>query len=158
MLIAVTRPVSASLAQCELTHLSRAPIDVARATAQHVKYESTLVSLGATIVRVAPAAELPDAVFIEDTAIVLDEIAVLTRPGAPSRRAEIEAVAAVLTRYRRVHAMTAPATLDGGDVLRLGRTSVARAARTTPASSSFAPSSCRSGTRSSRSGSPAACT
>ena len=131
MLIAVTRPVSASLAQCELTHLARAPIDVARATAQHAAYEMMLGSLGATVVHVAAADELPDAVFIEDVALVLDENAVLTRPGAPSRRGETRAVAPVLARYRPVQAMTAPATLDGGDVLRLGRTLyVGRSGRT----------------------------
>jgi len=131
MLIAVTRPVSASLAQCELTNRAREPIDVARATTQHAAYEQLLGSLGATIVVVSAAPELPDAVFIEDTAIVLDEIAVLTRPGAPSRRAESAAVASVLAGYRPVHTMNAPATLDGGDVLRLGRTlHVGRSSRT----------------------------
>ena len=108
MLIAVTRPVSSSLAKCELTHLAREPIDVARATAQHGAYEALLRSLGATIVGVPGADELPDAVFIEDTAIVLDELAVLTRPGAASRRAESAAVAPVLAAYRPVHAMTEP--------------------------------------------------
>jgi len=122
MWIAVTRPVSASLARCELTHLAREPIDVARATAQHAAYEQALRSLGATLVRVSPAPELPDAVFVEDTAVVLDEVAVVTRPGAPSRAAETPAVASVLAAYRTVCSMEAPATLDGGDVLRLGRT------------------------------------
>ena len=121
-LIAVTRPVSPSLAQCELTHIPRAPIDVARAAAQHAAYERLLSSLGATLVRIAAAPECPDAVFIEDTAIVLDEIAVIARPGAASRRAESAAVAAALSRYRPLRSMEAPATLDGGDVLRLGRT------------------------------------
>ena len=131
MLIALTRPVSASLARCELTHLAREPIDVARAAAQHTAYEHLLSSLGATLVRVAPAPELPDAVFVEDTAIVLDEVAVVTRPGSPSRQAETAAVAAVLAAYRPVRPMTAPATLDGGDVLRLGRTLyVGRSSRT----------------------------
>jgi len=121
VLIAVTRAVSPSLAQCELTHLSREPIDVARARAQHAAYERLLSSLGATIVKVPPAPEMPDAVFVEDAAIVLDEIAVITRPGAESRRAETAAVADVLAAYRPLRAMTSPATLDGGDVLRLGR-------------------------------------
>ena len=85
MLIAVTRPVSPSLAQCELTHLAREPIDVARATTQHAAYEHLLSSLGARIVKVSAAPELPDAVFLEDTAIVLDEVAIITRAG-PSRR------------------------------------------------------------------------
>jgi dimethylargininase len=122
MLIAVTRPVSAALARCELTHLVREPLDVARATAQHAAYEQLLRSLGATIVRVPGAPELPDAVFVEDAAIVLDQIAVITRPGARSRRAETAAVADALRPHRALAALVAPATLDGGDVLRLGRT------------------------------------
>jgi dimethylargininase len=120
--IAITRPVSASLAQCELTHLAREPIDVHRAGAQHAAYEQLLGSLGATLVRVGAAPELPDAVFIEDTAVVLDEMAVVTRPGAASRRPETAGVASALEAYRALSTIKAPATLDGGDVLRLGRT------------------------------------
>jgi dimethylargininase len=131
MLIAVTRPVSPTLAQCELTHLAREPIDVARAGTQHAAYEQLLSALGATVIRVPPAPELPDAVFIEDTAIVLAETAVITRPGAPTRQAEPPAVGAVLSSYRPVLAMTPPATLDGGDVLLVGRTLYAgRSSRT----------------------------
>ena len=76
----MTRPVSPSLTQCELTHLEREPIDVGRAIAQHAAYERSLRALGATILSVPAAPELPDAVFIEDTAIVLDEVAIITRP------------------------------------------------------------------------------
>jgi dimethylargininase len=131
MLIAVTRPVSPSLAQCELTHLAREPVDVARARIQHAAYEHLLSSLGATLLRVSAAPEFPDAVFIEDTAVVLDEIAVLARPGAPSRQGESAAVALVLAKFRPVLCMKPPATLDGGDVLRLGRTlHVGRSTRT----------------------------
>ena len=131
MLIAVTRPVSPTLEHCELTHLAREPIDIARATTQHAAYEHLLSSLGATLVGVPAAPELPDAVFIEDTTVVLDEVAVLTRPGAASRRAETAAVARVLADYRPLRSMAAPATLDGGDVLRLGRTlHVGRSSRT----------------------------
>jgi len=122
MLIAVTRPVSPSLTRCELTHMPREPIDIARASAQHEAYEGVLRSLAARVVHAPAAPELPDAVFIEDTAVVLDEIAVLTRPGAPSRRRESVAVAGVLSAYRTVLVMCAPATLDGGDVLRVGHT------------------------------------
>jgi dimethylargininase len=131
MLIAVTRPVSSSLAKCELTRRTREPIDVARAAEQHAAYEDLLDALGATVVNVRAAPDLPDAVFVEDDAIVLDEIAILTRPGALSRRAESADVASVLAVYRPVYSMTAPATLDGGDVLRLGRTLyVGRSSRT----------------------------
>jgi len=121
VLIALTRPVSPSLAACELTHLAREPIDVSRAAAQHAAYESVLASLHARIARAAAAPELPDAVFVEDTAIVLDEVAVIARPGAPSRRAETDAVAEVLAGFRSLLRLEAPATLDGGDVLRVGR-------------------------------------
>jgi dimethylargininase len=121
MLIAVTRAVSPTLADCELTHRRREPIDVARATAEHSQYEQALHELGASVIRAAPAPALPDAVFVEDTAIVVDEVAVMTRPGAPSRRHETDSVAQVLSRYRDLARIEAPGTLDGGDVMRVGR-------------------------------------
>jgi dimethylargininase len=121
MLIAVTRAVSPTLADCELTHRPRDPINIADATAQHTYYEETLRSLGATVVRAPPQPTLPDAVFVEDTALVLDEAAVLTRPGAPTRRPEVESIANVLSAYRPLVRIQAPGTLEGGDVLRVGR-------------------------------------
>lgn len=121
-LIAFTRAVSPTLADCELTHLDRSPIDVTRAIAQHAAYEDALRSLGCTVQRVPAAPDHPDAVFIEDTAVVLDEVAVVTRPGAESRRAEAEAVAAALAPYRPLHHIRHPGTLDGGDVMLVGRT------------------------------------
>ena len=121
MLIAVTRAVSPTLADCELTHRPRDPIDIADATAQHTYYEEALRSLGATVVRAPPEPTLPDAVFVEDTAPVLHEAAVLTRPGAPTRRPEVESIANVLSAYRPLVRIQEPGTLDGGDVLRLGR-------------------------------------
>lgn len=120
--VAVTRAVSPTLADCELTHLSRRPIDVRRAVAEHEAYEDALRALGALVVRAEPAPGLPDAVFVEDTAIVLDEAGIITRPGAPSRRQETEGIAEVLGRYRPLSHIREPATLDGGDVLRVGRT------------------------------------
>jgi dimethylargininase len=121
MRIAVTRPVPESLARCELTHLTRVPIDLAVAVAQHRRYEDALRALGCTVCHVAPADDLPDSVFVEDVAVVLDEVAIITRPGAESRRPERDAVAAVLSEYRPLQSIAAPGTLDGGDVLRLGR-------------------------------------
>ncbi|MEO8621970.1 MAG: arginine deiminase family protein [bacterium] len=121
-LIAVTRAVSPSLADCELTHLERVALDVGAAETQHAAYEALLQTLGATIVRAPAAPELPDAVFIEDTAVVLDEVAVITRPGALARRAELAGVVPVVQRFRPVVAIDAPGTLDGGDVMRVGRT------------------------------------
>jgi dimethylargininase len=122
MRIALTRPVPASLARCELTHLDRVPIDVARAAAQHSQYEAALRALGCTIQHLPAADDLPDSVFVEDVAIVLDEVAVMTRPGAESRRAERDSVAPVLSEFRPLLSIAAPGTLDGGDVLRLGKT------------------------------------
>ena len=121
-LIALTRPVPDGLGACELTHVPRTPIDLDRARAQHAAYERALESLGCVIHRVAAAHDHPDSVFIEDTAVALDEVAILTRPGAASRRGETAGVASILSRYRELEALTEPATLDGGDVLRLGRT------------------------------------
>jgi len=119
--VAITRSVPQSLTDCELTHLHRVPIDITVARAQHAEYEGTLAALGCEIVQVAAADELPDSVFVEDAAIVLDEIAIITRPGAASRRQEAAAVAATLGAFRQLQFLSEPATLDGGDVLRLGR-------------------------------------
>lgn len=119
---ALVRPVPSSLARCELTHLARTPIDLARARAQHAEYEAALRRLGCAIEHLDPADDLPDSVFVEDTAVVLDEIAVITRPGAASRRPETTAVERALARYRPIHRLDAPSTMDGGDVLRVGRT------------------------------------
>jgi len=119
--IALTREVSPTIAQCELTHLARAPIDVERARTQHLAYEALLGALGCTVRRVTAAPDHPDAVFIEDMAVVLDELAVITRPGAESRRAETVAVEAALHGLRPMVRIAPPGTLDGGDVLVVGR-------------------------------------
>ncbi len=130
-LVALTRALSPRMVECELTHLTREPIDLARAAAQHAAYEAALRALGCEVRRVAPAPEHPDAVFIEDTAVVVDALAVLTRPGAASRRGEVDGVAAALASLRPLVRLTAPATLDGGDVLTIGsRLYVGRTART----------------------------
>jgi dimethylargininase len=127
----MTRAVSRSIAQCELTHLTRVPIDVDRARAHHAAYEELLMEIGCDLVRIPAAHRLPDAVFIEDTAVVLDELAVVTRPGAPSRREEPDAVSVRLRGFRPLRPMQPPATLDGGDVVTLGRTLyVGRSSRT----------------------------
>jgi dimethylargininase len=122
MLIAITREVSPRIEHCELTHLSREPIDIELARAQHRLYEKCLADLGCEIRRLPPAPELPDAVFVEDAAIVLNELAVIMRPGAESRRAESESVAAALKPYRNLSFITSPGTMDGGDVLSVGKT------------------------------------
>jgi dimethylargininase len=117
--IAITRGVSTTINGCELTHVQRTPIDVVRAREQHASYESCLASLGCEIRQIPGDDRYPDAVFIEDTAIVLDELAVVTRPGAESRRGELGAVAAILGEHRTLVRIEAPATIDGGDVLQL---------------------------------------
>lgn len=121
MLIALTRDVSPSIADCELTHLDRVPIDVVCARAEHAAYERALTDADCRVQRLPSGADQPDAVFIEDTAVVLDELAVVTRPGAESRRGETAAVADALRAFRPVVEITAPARLDGGDVIRIGK-------------------------------------
>jgi dimethylargininase len=121
MLIAYTRAVSPALADCELTHLQREPLDVVGAQAEHAVYESVLERLGASVQRLPPTPQLPDGVFVEDAAVVLDEVAVITRPGAASRQPETASVAAVLAIHRPLLHVEAPETLDGGDVLVAGR-------------------------------------
>jgi dimethylargininase len=121
VLIAITRGVSARIGACELTHLERAPIDLERARAQHRAYEAALSRLGCHVESLPALDELPDSVFVEDVALVFNEIAIVTRPGAESRRPETAAIAPVLASHRRVTFVQAPGTLDGGDVLRLGR-------------------------------------
>lgn len=122
MQIAITRKVSSAMARCELTHLERSPIDLRRATEQHERYEACLRSLGCDVRSLPEEPELPDSVFLEDAAVVLDEVAIVTRPGAESRRAETESIAQALAPHRRLLRIEAPCTLDGGDVLLFGRT------------------------------------
>ena len=121
MLVAITRGVSARIAACELTHLSRNAIDVDLARAQHRAYEGALAQLGCRVESLPALDELPDSGFVEDVAVVLDEIAIVTRPGAESRRPEAALLAPALANYRRVTFIQSPGTLDGGDVLRIGR-------------------------------------
>lgn len=121
MLIAITRKVSPRMSECQLTHLARAPIDVNLAAQQHFAYELKLEALGCEVRSLAAEAELPDSVFVEDTAVVLDELAILAWPGAESRRAEVGTVAAALGPYRKLAYIEDPGTLDGGDVLTVGK-------------------------------------
>lgn len=117
MLLALTRSVPASIGRCELTHLEREPIDYARAVAQHARYEAALGDLGCRVERLTDAPDLPDSVFVEDTAVVFDDLAILMRPGAVSRRPEVSAMAAALVPHRPLALIEAPGTMDGGDVL-----------------------------------------
>src|SRR4029079_16995736 len=99
-----------------------APIDPRRATRQHNAYQLALTEAGCRLKHLPPIPEHPDGVFVEDTAVVLDELAVITRPGAESRREEVDTVRPELARSRPLAEITAPGTLDGGDVLVTGRT------------------------------------
>lgn len=119
-MIALTRHVG-DLSRCELTFRERAPIDNDRARQQHAAYEQLLGELGAHVVSLPAEPALPDAVFVEDACIVLDECAILPHMGASSRRPERDSLAIALRAYRPVVWLEPPGTLDGGDVLRLGR-------------------------------------
>lgn len=134
MWLAITRDVSPTLGDCELSYVDREPIDVELAVAQHNLYRQALEALGCEVHSLPAEPGLPDSVFVEDVAIVLDEVAVMTRPGAPSRRGEVASVAESLGGWRPLLAIESPGTLDGGDVLRLGRTLyVGESARSNPA-------------------------
>lgn len=122
MRVAITRGVSPAIARCELTHLEREPVSVAIASAQHAEYEKCLAGLGCNVHALAAEPELADSVFVEDTAIVLEELAIITRPGAESRRPETTSIAEALAPYRTLISIVAPGTIDGGDVLVAGRT------------------------------------
>ena len=122
MLRALTRQVSSTFAACELTFLERQPIDIVKAMEQHRSYEACLKELGAQVISMPADESYPDAVFVEDPAIVLDEIAVITRPGAASRRGETQSIAQALAPFRELRYIREPATLEGGDVIRVGKT------------------------------------
>ena len=119
----LVRDPSSRLADGIVTHISRTQLDVALARAQHAAYADALAASGWAI-RAAPAADdCPDSVFIEDTVVICEDLAVLTRPGAPARRAEVAAVAQTARSLGlRTTAIEAPGTLDGGDILQVGRT------------------------------------
>lgn len=121
MLIAITRQISPRFDECELTHLDRQPIDLDLARAQHHEYEAALRDLGCEVISLAAEPDLPDSVFVEDVALVFDEVAIITRPGANSRKLETESIAQALAPYRALRTIQAPGTLDGGDVLRVGK-------------------------------------
>jgi dimethylargininase len=122
MLVALTRQISPAIASCELEFLDRQPIDVALAEEQHWQYQERLAELGARVEMLPAEPDLPDSVFVEDPAIVLDEIAVMTRMGALSRRGEGETLARALAKYRELRYIEEPGTLEGGDVMRVGKT------------------------------------
>lgn len=117
---ALVRRPSPRLADGLLTHLARRPVDVSLALQQWHGYVDILSYNGVEVTEVEPADDYPDAVFVEDTAVVCDDLAVITRPGAPQRRAEtVGTRAALAAAGYRIADISAPATLDGGDVLKV---------------------------------------
>jgi dimethylargininase len=120
-LVALTRGVSRRIAECELAFMDRQSIDYPRAVQQHGRYQQLLHDLGAKVIELPSDDQCPDCCFLEDTALVLDEVAVITRPGSETRRREVDGVVPAIMKYRNVVRIESPGTLEGGDVLRLGR-------------------------------------
>src|SRR6266446_6271542 len=121
MLTAITRAVSPAIVNCELSFIDRKPIDFTRARKQHHAYEKLLESLGARLVSLPAEADLPDSMFVEDPAIVLDELAVVLPLGTETRRREAASLAQALAKFRKLEHIILPGTLEGGDVFRIGR-------------------------------------
>jgi dimethylargininase len=122
MIYAITREVSPTIGQCKLTHIDRVAIDVDLARSQHAEYRQLLTELGCAVIHLPAEPDFPDSVFVEDTAVVLDELAVLTRPGAKSRHGEVDSIAKALTPHRSLARLPESAMLDGGDVLCVDKT------------------------------------
>jgi dimethylargininase len=121
VLTAITRAVSPAIVNCELSFISRQPIDLGVACAQHRAYEQLLEKLGARVVSLPCEPHLPDSMFVEDPAIVLDELAVIFPLGTESRRPEAASLAQAISKFRKLEHVTLPGTLEGGDILRIGR-------------------------------------
>jgi len=121
MLTAITRAVSPAIVNCELTFVARQPIDLAKAEEQHRAYQQLLEKLGARVITLPAEAALPDSMFVEDPAIVLDELAIILPLGTESRRPEAASIAQALTTFRKVARVDLPGTAEGGDIFRVGR-------------------------------------
>lgn len=121
MLIAITREISPRFNECEITHIERTPINLDIARSQHREYVNTLKKLECHVVELPAETDLPDSVFVEDTAFILPEVAVITRPGADSRKPETESIIQALSPYKKLIHVHQPATVDGGDVLVTGK-------------------------------------
>jgi dimethylargininase len=121
MLTAITRAVSPAIVNCELSFIDRKPIDLSTAQQQHDAYETLLGKLGARVISLPAEPDLPDSIFVEDPAIVLDELAVILPLGTETRRREAPSLAQALAKFRKLEYISLPGTLEGGDVLRIGR-------------------------------------
>jgi dimethylargininase len=124
-MIALTHLPSPHLERCQLTFLGRTPVDYDRAVQQHRDYCRVLDACGVPVRTLDVNRHLPDCAFIEDVAIVLDELAVLASMGAESRRLEPAGIEPELRPFRKIFRVEAPATIEGGDVLAVGRTLLA---------------------------------
>lgn len=122
MLTALTRKVSSSIAECQLTFMERQTIDYRKACKQHQEYESILQSLGFGVLSLCQQPHLPDAVFVEDGAVVVDEVAVISLPARASRRGEVHSLAQTLGQYKPIEYLQGDAYLEGGDVIQDGKT------------------------------------
>ena len=121
MRLAITRDVSPRFNECELTHIDRTPIDVNVARSQHHGYVQAIKEIGWAVLELPAEPDLPDSVFVEDTAVVLPEVALITKPGADSRKPETKSITEALNPYRQLVFIESPGSLDGGDVLVLGK-------------------------------------
>jgi len=121
MLTAITRAVSPAIVSCELSFIDRKPIALATAQEQHQAYEKLLEKLGARVISLPAEPDLPDSMFVEDPAIVLDELAVILPLGTATRRREAPSLAQALAKFRKLETISLPGTLEGGDVLGIGR-------------------------------------
>ncbi|PYU74598.1 MAG: dimethylargininase [Acidobacteria bacterium] len=121
MLIAITRAVSPAIVNCELSFIDRKPIDLGTAQEQHHAYEKLLDKLGARVISLPAEPDLPDSMFVEDPAMVLDELAVILPLGTETRRREAPSLAQALAKFRKLEYVSLPGTLEGGDILRIGR-------------------------------------
>lgn len=121
MLRALTHRVSPHIADCELTFLSRSPIDLQLAVRQHDDYCALLNKLGVTVDKLSENESYPDSCFVEDTSVVVDELAIICSPGVESRRGETRLIQRELSKYRETVQIALPATIEGGDVLRIGK-------------------------------------
>ncbi len=121
MLTAITRAVSPALANCELSFIEWRPIDLEKARQQHRAYEKLLEELGASVISLPAEPTLPDSMFVEDPAVVLDEVAVIMPLGTAARRPEAVSLAQALAKFRKLGYVTLPGLMEGGDILRVGR-------------------------------------
>src|SRR6266849_7979817 len=121
MLTAITRAVSPAILHCELSFIDRQPIDLVTAQEQHHAYEKLLGGLGARVISLPAESDLPDSMFVEDPALVLDELAVIFPLGTETRRREAPTIAEALAPFRKLSHVTLPGTVEGGDILRLDR-------------------------------------